>query len=101
MEERPTPMRTRAELLGDSPAIVAARARVERLAGGESTVLVLGESGTGKEVVARALHQRSRRGRGPFVPLNFSARPDALPITRARCPARCSTGSICMSMSMR
>jgi DNA-binding NtrC family response regulator len=42
------------------------------------TVLVQGETGTGKELVARAIHARSRRARGPFVPVNLGAIPDGL-----------------------
>ena len=51
---------------------------IERVAGTDSTVLVLGESGTGKELVARALHFNSRRQFAPFVPINCAALPENL-----------------------
>ena len=40
--------------------------------------LVLGETGTGKELVARAIHARSNRARGPFVPVNAGALPETM-----------------------
>ena len=60
-------------LVGSSPAMVALRAALARLAGVPSTVLLSGESGTGKELVARALHLLSPRAARPFVPVNCAA----------------------------
>jgi two-component system response regulator HydG len=43
-----------------------------------ATVLLLGESGTGKELLARAIHEASPAGRGPFVPVNCAALPESI-----------------------
>jgi len=67
-----------AVVVGTSPALVEAYRTLARVAPTSATVLVLGESGTGKELVARALHARSRRAAGPFVPVNCAALPDGL-----------------------
>jgi DNA-binding NtrC family response regulator len=66
------------ELLGESPAMVKLYDQLSRIADSEASVLITGESGTGKELVARALHQRSRRNEKPFVAVNCAALPDAL-----------------------
>jgi DNA-binding NtrC family response regulator len=55
---------------GDSPAMREAVHTAERAAASQATVLLLGESGSGKEVLARYIHQRSDRARGPFVAVN-------------------------------
>lgn len=55
------------------PAMVEAIRVVRNVAETEATVLVRGESGTGKELVARALHEESRRREGPFVAVNCGA----------------------------
>lgn len=51
---------------------------VELVAETDSTVLVLGETGTGKGLIARAIHERSRRKNGPFITLNCAAIPSGL-----------------------
>ncbi len=66
------------ELIGASPAMEAVRARVDAVADTAARVLILGETGTGKELLARALHQRSRRARGPLVCVNCGALPESL-----------------------
>lgn len=53
-------------------------ALVERVAATNSTVLIGGESGVGKDLVARAIHQNSRRASGPFIKVNSTAVPDTL-----------------------
>jgi DNA-binding NtrC family response regulator len=51
---------------------------LRELEASDVTVLVHGETGTGKELVARAIHARSRRSDGPFVPVNLGAIPDGV-----------------------
>jgi DNA-binding NtrC family response regulator len=68
----------RFNLLGQSPAFVAAMGLVRRFAPCPATVLIQGETGTGKELVARALHYLSDRGARPFIPVNCGAIPDSL-----------------------
>ncbi len=67
-----------AGMVGESQAMRAVMERIERVAPTDTTVLVLGESGTGKELVARALHERSRRHDGPMIAVNCAAIPDSL-----------------------
>ncbi len=65
-------------ILGRSPALAEALARLRRAAAGDVTVLLTGESGTGKELFARALHALSPRRSGPFVAVNVAALPEGL-----------------------
>jgi two-component system response regulator AtoC len=65
-------------LAGPSRALSEIRKVVEKIAPTDSTVLITGESGTGKEVVARAIHEQSRRAEGPFVPVNVGGIPETL-----------------------
>jgi DNA-binding NtrC family response regulator len=65
-------------IVGASSQMMGVFKSVARAATSDATVLVLGESGTGKEMVARVLHSRSRRSRGPFVAINCAAIPENL-----------------------
>jgi two-component system, NtrC family, nitrogen regulation response regulator GlnG len=65
-------------IVGGSPAMQQIFKAVGRVAGTELTVLLRGESGTGKELVARAVHENSRRKGRPFVPVNCAAIPREL-----------------------
>src|SRR5512134_2227892 len=67
-----------APLVGSSPAMRALRARIDRVAVTDFTILIEGESGTGKELVARSIHDVSGRRRGPFVAVNCAALVESL-----------------------
>ncbi|HYV55910.1 MAG TPA: sigma 54-interacting transcriptional regulator [Candidatus Nitrosopolaris sp.] len=66
------------EIVGGSSALREALAKVKQVAPTDSTVLILGETGTGKELIARALHNLSRRKDRPLIKLNCSALPTGL-----------------------
>jgi len=67
-----------ADIVGNSPPVKAVLGQVEMVAPSDSTVLLLGETGTGKELMARAIHERSRRHSHAFVKLNCAAIPTGL-----------------------
>jgi len=70
----PRPQRdTVAPLIGTTPVMQALRASIERVASTDFTILIEGESGVGKELVARQIHELSRRRAGPFVAINCAA----------------------------
>ena len=66
------------QIVGSSPALKQVLQLVETVAHSDSTVLLLGETGTGKELIARAIHDRSRRKERTFVKLNCAAIPTGL-----------------------
>ena len=65
-------------LIGRSPGMQEAYKAIGRVAGTDTTVLILGESGTGKELVARAVYQYSKRKDKPFLAINCGAIPESL-----------------------
>ena len=66
------------QIIGNSSALKHVLQLVETVAPSDSTVLLLGETGTGKELIARAIHERSRRKNRTFVKLNCAAIPTGL-----------------------
>ena len=65
-------------IVGHGKKMQEVLALVERVARTNSTVLIGGESGVGKDLIARAIHQNSRRASGPFIKINSTAIPDTL-----------------------
>ncbi len=61
------------EIVGNSPALLAALHKVEQIAPTDSTALIWGETGSGKELIARAIHDRSHRQGRPLVKVDCSA----------------------------
>ena len=66
------------KMIGSSTPMQKLFAKINKVAPTDTTILVLGESGTGKELVARALHEYSRRKDGPMVSVNCAAIPETL-----------------------
>jgi transcriptional regulator with PAS, ATPase and Fis domain len=67
-----------AVLIGSSLGIRQVREEIECAARSNAKVLITGESGVGKEIVARLVHERSHRARGPMVTINCAGVPDSL-----------------------
>jgi len=66
------------KFIGKSPAVMRLFERIDKFADSNASVLITGESGTGKELVARILHEKSRRAKQPFVAVNCGAFPETL-----------------------
>lgn len=65
-------------IVGESEAMKKVYSLVEKVAGTDSTVLILGESGTGKELIATTIHYQSRRRDKPLIKVNSAAIPEGL-----------------------
>lgn len=66
------------DILGNSPAIKKILEKIDKVAPTDARVLITGENGTGKELVARWIHEKSLRSKGPFVEVNCAAIPSEL-----------------------
>jgi transcriptional regulator with GAF, ATPase, and Fis domain len=67
-----------AEIVGESPELLAALETLRRVSASECNILITGETGTGKELFARAVHRASPRRSKPFIPVNCAALPETL-----------------------
>ena len=66
------------EIIGASPAIAKVKEDIEKVAPTDARVLVIGPNGSGKELVARWIHQKSRRAASPIIEVNCAAIPSEL-----------------------
>ena len=66
------------EIIGESQKINHVKLLIDRVAPSDARVLITGENGTGKELVAYWLHNKSKRSKGPFVPVNCASIPSEL-----------------------
>lgn len=66
------------EMIGQSAPILRVKEMIEKVAPTDARVLITGSNGTGKELVARSLHQKSRRSQMPYIEVNCAAIPSEL-----------------------
>ncbi len=66
------------EMVGDSPALNHIREMIDKVSPTDARVLIIGSNGTGKELVARNLHQKSKRSSMPYIEVNCAAIPSEL-----------------------
>ncbi|WP_406695208.1 sigma-54 dependent transcriptional regulator [Singulisphaera sp. Ch08] len=65
-------------LIGDTPSMLSVRRLIDTIAPTDASVMILGETGTGKELIARSLHDKSKRATHSFIPVNCGALPENL-----------------------
>ncbi len=65
-------------IVGSCPSMLEVFRTVRKIASADVSVLITGETGTGKELIARELHERSDRAKGPFIAINMGAIPENL-----------------------
>lgn len=66
------------DIIGDSPVIMKIKETIDRVAPTDARILITGENGTGKELVARWIHEKSNRSKGPLIEVNCAAIPHEL-----------------------
>ncbi|MBU2709452.1 sigma-54-dependent Fis family transcriptional regulator [Zooshikella sp. WH53] len=69
---------SQSHIIGKCPAMQELSRRIQKVSPTDSTVLILGESGTGKELVAKAIHDQSKRQHAPMISVNCAAIPETL-----------------------
>jgi len=65
-------------IISGAPEMLSVARTIERVAGADVSVMLLGASGTGKELLARAVHEKSRRAKAGFIAINCAAIPENL-----------------------
>jgi DNA-binding NtrC family response regulator len=75
LEERLSNLTRFGDLIGQSDEMKSIYGMIEAAAPTAASILIVGESGTGKELVARAIHDKSSRAKGPFIAINCAAFP--------------------------
>ncbi|SIO59150.1 sigma54 specific transcriptional regulator, Fis family [Singulisphaera sp. GP187] len=65
-------------LIGETPSMLSVRRLIDTIAPTDASVMILGETGTGKELIARSLHDKSKRATHSFIPVNCGALPENL-----------------------
>jgi DNA-binding NtrC family response regulator len=75
LEERLAKMTRFGDLIGQSEEMRQVYSMIEAAAPSNASIFIIGESGTGKELVARAIHDKSTRAKGPFIAINCAAFP--------------------------
>jgi two-component system nitrogen regulation response regulator NtrX len=66
------------DIIGESPGILKIKETIDRVAPTDARILITGENGTGKELVARWIHEKSNRSKGPLIEVNCAAIPAEL-----------------------